>query len=80
VPKKLFLHLLILILQLRGRLNFTQMGRYGVYNEVTYRENFKKHFDFQLFNRTLYKTQVRVILLLPLTPAISRKVVQKLLE
>jgi hypothetical protein len=43
-------------LQLRGRLNFTQMGRYGVYNEVTYRENFKKLFDFQLFNRTLIQT------------------------
>ncbi len=29
---------------------------YGVYNEVTYRENFKKPFDSQLFNRTLIQT------------------------
>jgi hypothetical protein len=29
------------------------MGRYGKYNELTYRVNFSKSFDFQLFNREL---------------------------
>lgn len=55
--RNFFAHLVVLIFQIRGRLNFIQMGRYGIYNEGTYRENFKKAFNFQLFNRTLIESQ-----------------------
>lgn len=40
-------------MQIKGRINFTQMGRYGKYNEATYRTNFSHSFDFQGFNREL---------------------------
>jgi Transposase DDE domain len=48
-----FAHLLCLFMQIKGRINFMQMGRYGWYNESTYRVNFSKSFDFQGFNREL---------------------------
>jgi hypothetical protein len=42
-------------LQLRGRHNFLNMSRYGVYNESTYRENYGRDFDFKKFNVELIK-------------------------
>jgi len=55
--KRIFLpHLFFLFMQISGRINFMQMGRYGTYNESTYRRNFSKPFDFYLFNKKLIKT------------------------
>lgn len=51
--KKLMAHLLWLFLSVRGRINFEQLGRYGHYNECTFRENFSKGFDFLSFNQKL---------------------------
>jgi hypothetical protein len=45
------LHMLSLYLTVKGRINFLQMQRYGTYREATYRNNFKKEFDFETFNR-----------------------------
>lgn len=46
-------HVLILFLSIKGRLNFLQMERYGHLCEQSYRNNFKKDFDFFEFNKTL---------------------------
>ncbi len=40
-------------MQIKGRINFMQMGRYGKYKEGIYRINFSKGFDFQGFNCAL---------------------------
>lgn len=53
VQRQFIPHILILCLSLRGRFNFLQMGREGQYNEQTYRNHFKKDFDFFEFNRLL---------------------------
>lgn len=52
-----FAHLICLFMQVKGRINFIQMGRYGRYNESTYRANFGKTFDFQGFNTELIKAR-----------------------
>jgi hypothetical protein len=44
--KKFMLHLFLLLLALHGRVNFVQLGRYGSYNESTFRKHFKLTFYF----------------------------------
>jgi len=44
------LHLIPLFLSIRGRINFSQMARYGIFSLTTYRNNFDKPFDFLAFN------------------------------
>jgi hypothetical protein len=44
------LHLIPLFLSIRGRINFSQMARYGIFSLTTYRNNFDKSFDFLAFN------------------------------
>ena len=51
--KKFFVHIMMLFLSIRGRINFLQMARYGHMQESSYRENFKKEFDFKSFNTVL---------------------------
>jgi hypothetical protein len=46
-------HAIRLFLCMRGKHNFENMGRYGSYDECSYRLNFEKPFDFALFNREL---------------------------
>lgn len=48
---KFMIHILSLYLTIKGRINFLQMARYGLYQESTYRNNFEKEFDFETFNR-----------------------------
>ena len=43
-------HIFLLCIGMYGRFNFLQMGREGKFNEQTYRNNFKKSFDFMRFN------------------------------
>ena len=45
-----FSHLIPLFLSIRGRINFSQMARYGIFSLTTYRNNFDKPFDFLTFN------------------------------
>lgn len=54
--KKFINHILILFLSVKGRINFLQMERYGCLNELSYRNNFKKDFDFFEFNSSLVAT------------------------
>ena len=51
--KKFILHIFILYVSLKGRINFMTMGRYGSYYEKSYRLHFKSCFNFTQFNTTL---------------------------
>lgn len=53
VQRKFILHILILILAIRGRVNFLQLARYGYLSEKSYRNNFSKSFDWFTFNKIL---------------------------
>ena len=44
---------LILFMSIRGRINFSQLERYGEYTEQRYRQQFEKPFDFLTFNKEL---------------------------
>ncbi len=46
-------HIFMLFLSLRGRYNFSNMARYGIYSETTYRTHFAHEFDFLDFNTHL---------------------------
>ncbi len=48
-----FVHIVQLLLSMRGRFNFMSMSRYGSYCEQSYRLNFSKGFDFKTFNKEL---------------------------
>ena len=50
---KFVVHIVQLILSIRGRVNFMSMSRYGSYSEQSYRLNFSKEFDFKTFNKEL---------------------------
>lgn len=54
--EKFIIHLFWLLLSMRGRVNFEQLGRYSHYNESTFRNNFDKPFDFLSFNQKLVET------------------------
>lgn len=43
----------ILFLCIKGRINFLQLGRYGLFGEQRYRQQFEKPFDFFDFNKEL---------------------------
>jgi hypothetical protein len=50
VRRKFLVHIFILFLSMRGRLNFANMARYGVYSEKTYRTHCAMAFDVFTFN------------------------------
>jgi len=48
---------LILFLCIKGRINFLQLGRFGMHKEQRYRQQFEKPFDFLTFNKELTLSQ-----------------------
>lgn len=46
----------VLFLCIRGRINFLQLGRFGLYKEQRYRQQFEKQFNFLDFNKQLVLT------------------------
>jgi hypothetical protein len=50
---RFLLHIVRLLLQVRSRINFTNLSRYGGHAEQYYRKWFSKPFDFGGFNRQL---------------------------
>ena len=44
--KKFIIQIFTLYISLKGRINFMTMGRYGSYNEKSYRLHFTSHFNF----------------------------------
>jgi len=51
--KDFMIHLFGLLMSYRGRNNFENLSRQGIYNESTYRNNYDKSFDFLKFNQNL---------------------------
>lgn len=66
-------HLFIIWLSLRGRHNYTNIARYGLYREETYRTNASRPFDFLQFNRLLAKQTLSTNLMLAFDPTYISK-------
>lgn len=47
------IHLMPLLLTIRGRHNFENLSRYGIFTEATYRVRYEKSFAFEKFNEDL---------------------------
>lgn len=57
-PQRKFMAVLLpTLLTVRGRVNFLNMGRYCAYSERTLRRQFRRDFDWMLFNRVLLESQ-----------------------
>jgi hypothetical protein len=69
-PRQKFIqHLLILFMGLRGKYNFINMARYGVFNEKTYRNQMEQPFDWVGFNVELIRTHCSKELILAYDPS-----------
>ena len=51
--KNFMIHLMPLLLTIRGRHNFENLSRYGSFNEATYRVRYEGEFAFEKFNEEL---------------------------
>jgi hypothetical protein len=52
--RKVFMvEIFVLLLSIKGRINFLQLSRYGNYKEQRYRQQFEKKFNFLEFNKEL---------------------------
>jgi hypothetical protein len=51
--KDFLLEIFVLMLSIKGRINFLQLSRYGNFKEQRYRQQFEKQFDFLEFNKEL---------------------------
>jgi len=51
--QKFFAELFVLIFSVQGRVNFENLSRYSKFNEVRFRRNFQKFFDWLEFNYTM---------------------------
>ena len=51
--KNFMIHLMPLLLTIRGRHNFENLSRYGSFNEATYRLRYESDFAFERFNEEL---------------------------
>ena len=55
--KDFFCEVIILLLSIKGRINFLQLGRFGVFSEQRYRQQFEKPFPWLDFNKELTLSQ-----------------------
>lgn len=62
-------HILILFMGLRGKYNFINMARYGLYTEQTYRNQMSKPFDWAGFNKNLIQQNCSDELILAFDPS-----------
>jgi len=51
--KDFLVEIFVLLLSIKGRINFLQLSRYGNFKEQRYRQQFEKRFDFLNFNKEL---------------------------
>ncbi len=51
--KDFIVEIFVLLLSVKGRINFLQLSRYGNFKEQRYRQQFEKQFDFLEFNKQL---------------------------
>lgn len=71
--KDFFISTLLLFMTIKGRVNFTQMGRYSSSPEVRFRNMFKKIFDFVSFNSLFIKMFCSDELLIGFDPSFLSK-------
>ena len=71
--QKFILHILILYMGLRGKYNFINMARYGLYTEQTYRNQMNKPFGWAEFNMNLIKQSCSDELILAFDPSFLPK-------
>jgi len=55
--RRFLIELFTVILQMRGRLNFTDLARYSVFSEQTFRRQFRKGMDWVALNLTMLRLQ-----------------------
>lgn len=67
--QKFISHILILFMGLRGKYNFINMARYGNYQEMTYRNQMEKPFDWAGFNTELIRESCSQELILAYDPS-----------
>jgi hypothetical protein len=73
-PRQKFIqHILILYMGLRGKYNFINMARYGLYTEQTYRNQMGKPFDWSGFNMNLIQQHCSDELILAFDPSYMPK-------
>lgn len=69
-PSQKFLkHLFILYMGLRGKYNFINMARYGLFTEQTYRNQMSKPFAWAEFNKTLIQQSCSKEIILAFDPS-----------
>lgn len=73
VQTKFLQHILILILCIRGRINFLQLERYGHMSERSYRLNFTKSFDWLSFNKNFVSNECSDELIIGFDPSFISK-------
>jgi len=66
-------HILMLILGMRGRINFMQLQRQGEMSEKSYRNQFEKPFDWLNFNKHLIAEKCGTELILGFDPSFIKK-------
>ena len=71
--REFFIHLMSLLVSLRGRFNFANLSRWGLFNEVTYRQRFSKSFDFLAFNKRLVRAHCSPALAITFDPSYLSK-------
>jgi hypothetical protein len=71
--RKFLLHLFPLLLSIRGRYNFTNLARYGIYKESTCRSNYYKNFDWLDFNSRLVEQYLSAHRIIALDPSYVSK-------
>jgi len=67
--QKFINHILILFMGLRGKYNFINMARYGLYTEQTYRNQMSRPFDWAGFNKNLIQQNCSDELILAFDPS-----------
>ncbi len=71
--KVFFIEVTMLFLTIKGKINFTQMGRYSSSPEVRFRNMFKRVFDFASFNSTFITMHCSDELLIGFDPSYISK-------
>ena len=73
IQSRFISHILLLILSIKGKINFLQLERHGSYSERSYRSNFSKEFDWLDFNSKFVSDQCSDELIIGFDPSFISK-------